>query len=251
MCELPPYFTDLQPFRQRFADGAAILMYHKLGPRPRRVRLKGLYLSAQLFARQLAELRAAGFRSGMPGDLPSDIAPSLCLSFDDGYANVLEHGLGPLAENGFQAIQYIVAGEIGGMNLWDMAEGEAPERLMDAAQIRDWLAAGHRIGSHGLTHPWLTRISPHKAREEITSSKKLLEDRFGLPIEHFCYPYGDWNLHVRDWVREAGYRSATTTAFGIGDRDSDPFALGRVMVRYRSRSPRAVWARVRRHIHSA
>ena len=58
--------------------------------------------------------------------------------------------------------------------LSEKAEGEAPAPLMDAAQVKDWLAAGHEIGSHTLTHPWLTRLPLSEAREEISGSKKKL-----------------------------------------------------------------------------
>ena len=55
------YYTALAPFQEQFLRGLPILTYHKLGLRPARVRLKGLYVGAGLFARQMAELRAAGF----------------------------------------------------------------------------------------------------------------------------------------------------------------------------------------------
>ena len=58
---IPPYFTSLKPFTGLFATGMPSLMYHKLGPRPRAVRLKGLYVSRSLFERQLSELHEAGF----------------------------------------------------------------------------------------------------------------------------------------------------------------------------------------------
>ena len=68
---------------------------------------------------------------------------------------------------------------LGKSNGWDVALGEASEPIMDAAQVRDWLAAGHDIGSHTLTHQFLTRLAPGEAREEISASKKRLEDLEG------------------------------------------------------------------------
>ena len=59
--ELPAYYSGLAPFRTVFETGNPILTYHKLGPRPAKVRLKGLYVSERLFERQLRELRDAGF----------------------------------------------------------------------------------------------------------------------------------------------------------------------------------------------
>jgi peptidoglycan/xylan/chitin deacetylase (PgdA/CDA1 family) len=233
----PAVYVSLAPFREWFGTGLPILMYHKLGPRPRGVKLKGLYVSASRFARQLAELRAAGFRSAWLDDLPAALVEPgrrIVLSFDDAYVNVLTHGLPLLVRYGFGAIQYVVADAIGGRNDWDLREGEAPEALMDRAQLREWLAAGQAIGSHGLRHVRLTRVSPAQAREEIFASKKKLEDWFGVPIRHFCYPYGDWDARVRDLVIEAGYASACTTAFGINDAGTSPFELRRIQARYPS-----------------
>ncbi|MDN5874031.1 MAG: polysaccharide deacetylase family protein [Sinobacteraceae bacterium] len=245
MSKLPPYYTHLSPFRGLFKQGAPMLMYHKLGPRPRHTRLRGLYVDEGLFNKQLAELHSAGLASALPGETRNDLHPKVCISFDDGFVNVFRYGLRPLCDHGFRAIEYLVAGQLGGENRWEVEEGEVALPLMDKGQVREWLAAGQAIGSHTVTHPWLTRIGPAAAREEISASKKKLEDTFGVAVEHFCYPYGDWNPRVRDFVREAGYKSACTTAFGIDGMDADAFALKRILVRYRSRSLRALWLRVR------
>ena len=233
----PSYYSSLPPFRELFATGTPILTYHKLGPRPRRARLKGLYLGADLFARQLAELHAAGFVSGSLDNLANAGSPGrqVVLTFDDGFRNVLEHGLAPLAQHRFRAIQFLLPDLLGKTNEWDLPSGEVPEPLMDAAAVRDWLAAGHAIGSHTLSHPRLTRLPLSEAREEIVSSKKKLEELFGVAVEHFCYPYGDWNPAVRDLVAEAGYRTACTTAFGVNDPAQAPFELKRITARYPSR----------------
>lgn len=239
--EFPAYYTALAPFRGVFAQGNPILTYHKLGPRPQPVRIKGLYLSADLFARQLRELREAGFASGALTECAGPRTGRAVITFDDGYVNVLRHGLRPLAEARFTAIQFLVADLLGRCNEWDVPLGEAPEPMMDAAQVRGWLAAGHEIGSHTLTHPRLTKLPREKAREEITASKQKLEDLFGRPVAHFCYPYGDWNPAVGDLVAAAGYRTACTTESGINTPATDPFALRRFTARYRSRN----WQEVR------
>lgn len=243
----PNYYSSLGPFRETFNTGVPILTYHKLGPRPARVRLKGLYVSAGLFNRQLTELRQAGYASAAPSVAASAETPPgrhVVLTFDDGFENVPRHGLTPLAGHGFHAIQFLLSDRIGQMNDWEQAEGEAPERLMDEAQVREWLAAGHWIGSHTRTHPWLTRLSPEAAREEIVSSKRALEDRFDVAVEHFCYPYGDWNERVRDLVAEAGYATACTTDAGINRAGDDPHSLRRFTARYPTRSLKAIWRRL-------
>jgi len=243
--EFPPYYSRLAPFCALFEQGNPLLTYHKLGRRPSRVRLKGMYLSERLFAQQLAELRGAGFENGSLRDCGS--TPSsrrIVLTFDDAYVNVLRLGLKPLAANGFKAIQFVVADRLGKHNDWDVALGEAPEPLMDKEQLRDWIAAGHDIGSHTLTHPYLTRASRAQAQEEISGSRKRLEDVFARRIEHFCYPYGDWNECVRDLVIAAGYKTACTTDTGVNPAGGSLFTLKRFTARYPSRSLRAFWSRL-------
>lgn len=116
---------------------------------------------------------------------------------------------------------------------------------MDAAQVREWLAAGHQIGSHTLDHPYLTRISPAAAREQIVASKQKLEALFGVAIEHFCYPYGDWNPAVGDYVVAAGYRTACITDAGVNLSTDSPFALKRFTVRYPTRN----WKMIQGKLH--
>jgi peptidoglycan/xylan/chitin deacetylase (PgdA/CDA1 family) len=170
------------------------------------------------------------------GSATNPDALRVALTFDDGFRNVHEHGLPILARHGFQAIEYLVADLLGGTNTWEQAEGEAPEVLMDESRVREWLAAGHWIGSHTRTHPWLTRLSLEQAREEVGGSKRQLEDRFGVAIEHFCYPYGDWNVSVRDLVIEAGYRTACTVEPGVNTPATSAYELRRFTVRYPSRT---------------
>lgn len=239
---LPHYYSSLGPFRAAFAAGLPILTYHKLGPRPRGVRLRGLYLSAARFDRQLEELRQAGFASVplAPALQPPGSCPPIVLTFDDGIGNVLTYGLPILQRHGYRAIQFLVSERLGQTNTWEQAEGEAPARLMDDVQVREWLSAGQWIGSHTRTHPWLTRLPLAAAREQIASSRKDLEDRFGVAVEHFCYPYGDWNERVRDAVAEAGYTTACTVEPGVNRPDTSPWSLKRFTARYPSRSLRTL-----------
>jgi peptidoglycan/xylan/chitin deacetylase (PgdA/CDA1 family) len=248
---LPSYFTSLKPFAGLFAAGMPWLMYHKLGPRPRGVRLRGLFISRPLFERQLSELQRAGFTTplyGPPLAQAGNADRRIALTFDDGFANVFQYGLEPLARHGFRAMEFLVADRIGGFNEWDVQEGEARQPLMDDTQIKEWLAAGHEIGSHGLTHQFLTRLNLPQAREEVSASKKKLEDRFGRTVRHFCYPYGDWNPAVRDLVMAAGYETACTTEAGVNTSATSPFELKRIMARYQSLSFKALKERFARSL---
>ena len=242
------YFSDLASMRRLFASGSPVLCYHKIGSKPRGTKLRGIYLSERLFSRQMGELREEGYRSVMMDRIPASdpSAREFAITFDDGSLTVLRHALKPLAATGFKAINYLVSDLIGGINAWDTVRGEVPDRLMDEVQVREWMAAGHEIGAHTRTHPKLTRISPEQAREEIAGSKKSLEDRFGVPIRHFCYPYGDHSPQVKDMVEEAGYQTAVTVVPGVWNMGVDPFLVPRIAARAHSLNFRNVLKRLLR-----
>jgi hypothetical protein len=68
-----------------------------------------------------------------------------------------------------------------------------------------------------------------------------MEDLFQRPVEHFCYPYGDWNPAVRDLVGEAGFRTATTVDFGVNQAETNLLSLTRITARYPSCSLKTWW----------
>ncbi|MEO6054985.1 MAG: polysaccharide deacetylase family protein, partial [Chthoniobacterales bacterium] len=201
----------------------------------------------KVFRRQMEELGAAGFQTASLNEWQSVATPDsnrVIITFDDGSRGVLKTAAQHLATQGFKAIQYIVADHIGGVNQWDINTGEAPDALMNMDEIREWLALGHEIGSHTLSHPKLAKIPPAQAREEIFSSKKTLEDLFGIPIRHFCYPYGNYNAAARDLAGEAGYETAVTLKPGINHPDTPGLELLRVGARHATRNFRAVMGRL-------
>jgi peptidoglycan/xylan/chitin deacetylase (PgdA/CDA1 family) len=181
---------------------------------------------------QLARLMRLGFRAVELSALFENGRPRrnvMALTFDDGFENVFLNGLPVLARHKVSAIQFVVAGLIGKLNEWDIVKRDVPERLMDEAQIREWLLAGHQIGSHSMTHRNLKKLSAREAREEIFASRKRLEDLFGIEVRHFCYPFGGCNPEVQDLVEEAGYQTACGVHFGVNTPDSDPNQIRRII----------------------
>ena len=229
-------YVDWEGSQRLFGDrGVGILMYHKISAPMPGTRWRSLYVAPAHLERQIRGLQAAGLAC-LPYD---DALPAIrrgergfCLTFDDGFLSVFEHALPVLQACGARAMLFVVAGLVGGSDEWDHPIGEGPHALMDDAHLRDWLAAGHEIGAHTLTHPRLTRLPRARARAEIFESKARLEDRFGVPVRHFCYPYGDQDEAVRGLVAEAGYVDAPladwTGERGTNPVDVDPFRLRRL-----------------------
>jgi peptidoglycan/xylan/chitin deacetylase (PgdA/CDA1 family) len=218
--------------RKLFERGVPILAYHSVGDAPAGITDPYLYVSEDRFDGQLAQLRNAGFSSAQLDQLGGsdpDQRHRVIITFDDGYRSVFEHAMDVLARHRFHAVQFVVSDLIGGRNEWMIAKGDLPEPLMDRAQIREWLAAGHQIGSHSATHAKLRRLPLAKAREEIIGSKKRLEDLFGIPVNHFSYPFGEYNDAVRDVVAEAGYHTACTIKFGVNTAETPRRELRRII----------------------
>ena len=61
-----------------------------------------------------------------------------------------------------------------------------------------------------------------------------MEDRCGIPIEHFAYPYGDYSEATVEIVREAGFRTAVTMHRGINRPTDEALELKRWTARYES-----------------
>lgn len=233
---LPNYFSRLSPFREHFSEGFPILCYHKIAAPPPHARIKGLYLDPSLFRQQIQELAAEGFSFVSPAE--QDQARAIAITFDDGFRNNLEAALPVMQEAGCRAINFLVADRIGKTSDWEAREGGEADPLMDESQVREWLAAGNWIGAHTCTHPRLSQLSRAQAKEEIQASKKKLEDKFGLRIDHFAYPFGDYNQETIELVQEAGFQTACTMHRGINRKGNSPLELARWTARYESRTLR-------------
>lgn len=218
--------------RRLYQRGPAILMYHRVGTPPDDAPDPFLYDTAEELDRHLTLAKRAGLRLVSLGEAMAEGKPqpnTIAVTFDDGCLSTLTEALPVLVKHGARAMQFIVSDRIGGRNEWDLSKDDVPTPLMDAGQIREWLAAGQEIGSHTMTHRNLKKVSAAAAREEIRGSKLQLEDLFGIPIRHFAFPYGGWNVpHVREAVREAGYESACITEFGVSASAEERWNLRRI-----------------------
>lgn len=133
------------------------------------------------------------------------------ITLDDGYLNNLVHAAPVLQQYGFSSTCYVVSQLLGKTNVWDQESGIPESALMDAAQLREWVAGGQEVGAHTRHHVHLRQLVSNKAREEIALCKSDLEDSLGTAVEHFCYPYGEYDPVHSTMVEEAGYLTATTT----------------------------------------
>ncbi len=58
--------------------------------------------------------------------------------------------------------------------------------------------SGHEIAVHGLTHPFLEKLSTDEIIYEITEDRKNSENQYGVIVRGMAYPFGTYNDKVKD-----------------------------------------------------
>lgn len=107
--------------------------------------------------------------------------------------------------------------------------GFAQELYMGTAELRALLAAGMRLGNHGLTHRWLADLSPSEVRHEIREANRFLLG-LGVPGDMLTisYPYGNTNGMVQAIAAEEGCVLGVSTRFDLASPDDSILALPRL-----------------------
>jgi peptidoglycan/xylan/chitin deacetylase (PgdA/CDA1 family) len=216
------------PWQLAAAYAVPILTYHYISdnPDPSDTLRTLLSVTPRDFAAQLEYLAANGYTAlsldellaAQTGAAPLPARPVL-LTFDDGYVDFYTQAAPLLRQYGMKATAYIPSDLIGapGYMSWDQLRELAGSPLIT-------------IGGHSRTHPPLDTLGWEAQRSEIVDSKAILESQLGIPVAHFCFPYGRYNATTLDLVALAGYRSATTTRTAIADQAAAPLVLPRVAI---------------------
>jgi peptidoglycan/xylan/chitin deacetylase (PgdA/CDA1 family) len=213
-----------------------ILMYHDIA-RDAPATFRKYVVSPQAFRSQMRWLAMAGYNTiGLDLLLGAKEARAalpdrpVVITFDDGFTSAVENAVPVLQAHGFTATFYLVAGLMGKSSRWLGTDPGMSRPMLDWEGARGLRALGFTCGSHTVTHPKLTQLDPASRLEELTRSRKILQDGLGDSVDHFAYPYGDHDGSVRDEVERCGYRSAVSVKIGLSEGDDDLYALHRVPI---------------------
>jgi polysaccharide deacetylase family protein (PEP-CTERM system associated) len=98
--------------------------------------------------------------------------------------------------------------------------------------VRAIMGAGHEVASHGYSHTRVCHQSRREFREDVTRSKKLLEDLSGKPVLGYrapSYSIGKDTLWAVDELAKAGYQYSSSIypiyhdLYGMPDAPRFPF----------------------------
>jgi len=130
----------------------------------------------------------------------------VAICFDDGFESVYRYALPVMRAYGLRATVFLCAGYVGQFNSWDYNFAGRRFAHMDWDQAAEFVHAGWEIGSHGMTHRDLTRLSDFDLETELTLSKTIIERRLGVQVELISYPFGNTNDRVWQMCKTAGYQ---------------------------------------------
>ncbi|MEW1721510.1 polysaccharide deacetylase family protein [Streptomyces sp. NPDC093109] len=185
---------------------------------------------------ELLRARAAGRGARLVG-----------LTFDDGYADFVEHAVPLLRRHGCTATLFVLPGRLGGTNEWDPLGPRKP--LLTEDGIRAAADAGMEIGSHGLLHTDLTTADNEHLAQDTAHSRALLRAMTGREVAGYCYPYGTVDARAVAAVRAAGYGYACAISPGpltgvlalprihVGEGDTGARLLLKQLLHRRRREP--------------
>ena len=218
------------------ASGLRVLLYHRVSDDD-----DPLAVTPTRFRQQMDTLARDGYRAV---DLlealrlldEGALGPrTVGLTFDDGFVDVREHGLGALAEHGFRATVFITTGVTDGRCSFPWYRDRQPPVLG-----WDEIAALDREGTlrfeaHTVTHPSLLAVDDDTAAAEIRDSRVELEQHLGRRVSAFAYPAGLYGERERRLVAAAGYDVAVTCEPGVNVATTDRLALHRRQIDSRDR----------------
>ena len=180
-----------------------ILVYHIVRPAyPTDSRaVRALAQTPEVFDAQMQYLAEAGyhvipfrlFEDHLLKNAPLPSNP-IVLTFDDGWSDQFTYAFPILEKYHYTATFFIFTNPIGhhGFLTWE--------------DLQKLLAAGMTIGSHTLSHPFLTKITnPAILWNEIDGSKQILEKKLGITVREFAYPFGQYNATTTALLKQAGY----------------------------------------------
>jgi peptidoglycan/xylan/chitin deacetylase (PgdA/CDA1 family) len=142
------------------------------------------------------------------------------ITFDDGWAGTIDHA-GPILNSfGITGLMFVTTGLIG------------RPMFCTAAALRSVPQSVLEIGSHTVTHPFLSELDEDAIRDELIDSKHSLEDLLSREVRSISIPNGSIDDRVARIAREAGYQHIFGSDVRINDTTDRDSIIGRVAVKW-------------------
>lgn len=205
-----------------------IIYYHYIGnnPNPEDKQRDNLSVSPDLFDAQMGYLAKAGYTpitldtlvAALRGeaDLP---AKPIVITFDDGYVDLYLNAFQILRKYSFKAVAFIPTGLVGTSYYasWD--------------QLLEMKNSGLVVlEAHSVNHVNLAAQPQDRLLYEVKESRKVLQEKTGLPINFMAYPYGTSDSTAWEAAKNAGYIGALGTWSSTFQSEGTIFDMPRIKI---------------------
>lgn len=204
----------LSGFGRCFAQRTIVLCYHGVSNENARRFKKQILLLNKLMAPR---------RNRRKG-------PSVEITFDDAFANLLVNALPLLERYQIPTTIFAVSGNLGEKPHWTMPTGH-PDRDERTMTVEHLVALGSKpmfhVGSHTATHPDLSAIPVAQVQAELLNAKQTLEMSLDCPIKDLAVPHGAYNDAVLATAFEVGYTRVYTLDPKLNGIEHERSVIGR------------------------
>lgn len=185
------------------------LVYHKILPQPKETTYA---ISLSRFENHINMIKKKNIPILNPRELSFKGKEGVIFTFDDG------------TEDHFSIVCPILKNfKIHGLFYVPTSKIDTPGYLA-TAQILKMFEEGHLIGSHGHSYTPLTKLSFESVKNELSISKKILENLLKIHIDHFAPPGGLYNDMVQKVAKELGFKFLRTMRWGY-NKNFNPLAI--------------------------
>ena len=145
-------------------------------------------------------------RTILPGSIGQGFDRHWLITFDDGHISDFELAFPLLVESDCRAVFFVVTDFIG------------TDGYMNWGHIKELARNGMCIGSHSKSHKRLSELNNYDLDQELEISKDLIENKLGLEIQNFSFPYGSSSERAVRKARDCGYKYLHGSKHGfLGD----------------------------------
>jgi peptidoglycan/xylan/chitin deacetylase (PgdA/CDA1 family) len=135
-------------------------------------------------------------------ELSAGTSTSIEITFDDGNLSDATVALPALLARGLTASFFVCAGRIG------------QSGFVDAAALRELLAAGMSVGSHGWNHVDWRRADDKTLAQETQGALDEISAVIGHRVDEVGVPFGSYDRRVLNQLRRTGVRTVYTSDGG-------------------------------------
>ena len=169
-----------------------ILMYHRIADAGGDATLPGaaagVRRAARLPARCRVQLRDTGRLAARDGESPAAARPARADHVRRRLRRFRHARVAVAAASTASApCVFVVAGQVGGSNRWD-GPGAEQFPLMSGEELRRLRDEGLEIGSHSVSHPFMTTLSPADVTREAARSRSILTECAGRAAARLRLP---------------------------------------------------------------